>query len=171
MIHGFMMHMVCTFLGTMGYAVLFNVPRRFYLSCGFTGMAGWLLYHIIVSHTFSAAFASFLGTMFVVFLSRVLSIRKKCPITIFLVAGILPLVPGAGIYHTVYYLVTNQLAEASLRGMESVKVAFAIVLGIVFMLAVPGKVFQTVSGFRHVPSRKGMKKKEILEQAVRGRFR
>ncbi len=164
MIHGFMMHMVCPFLGTM-------VPRRFYLSCGFTGMAGWLLYHIIVSHTFSAAFASFLGTMFVVFLSRVLSIRKKCPITIFLVAGILPLVPGAGIYHTVYYLVTNQLAEASLRGMESVKVAFAIVLGIVFMLAVPGKVFQTVSGFRHVPSRKGMKKKEILEQAVRGRFR
>ncbi len=154
MIHGFMMHMVCPFLGTMGYAVLFNVPRRFYLSCGFTGMAGWLLYHIIVSHTFSAAFASFLGTMFVVFLSRVL-----------------PLVPGAGIYHTVYYLVTNQLAEASLRGMESVKVAFAIVLGIVFMLAVPGKVFQTVSGFRHVPSRKGMKKKEILEQAVRGRFR
>ena len=63
MIHGFMMHMVCPFLGTMGYAVLFNVPRRFYLSCGFTGMAGWLVYHVIVTHTFSAAFASFLGNV------------------------------------------------------------------------------------------------------------
>lgn len=169
MIHGFMMHMACPFLGTIGYAVLFNVPKRFYLSCGFTGMAGWIVYQIIVSRTFSAAFASFLGTMAVVFLSRVLSIRKKCPITVFLVAGILPLVPGAGIYHTVYYFVSNQLAEASLRGMESVKVAFSIVLGIVFALAVPGKVFQALSRFR-LPD--GVRKKEgAFEQFVRGRFR
>ncbi len=154
MIHEFIMHVICPFLGTMGYAVLFNVPKRFYLSCGFTGMAGWLVYHAIVSQTFSAALASFLGTMAVVFLSRVLSVRKKCPITIFLVSGILPLVPGAGIYYTVYYLVTNQLAQASRRGMESVKVAFAIVLGIVFVLAVPGTVFQSLA-VRQRRTRKG----------------
>ena len=148
MIHGVIMHMVCPFLGTIGYAVLFNVPKRFYLSCGITGMTGWLLYHAIVSQTLSAAVASFLGTMAVVFLSRVLSVEKKCPITVFLVAGILPLVPGAGIYYTVYYLVTNQLAEASRRGMESVKVAFAIVLGIVFVLAVPGELFQRMAKWR-----------------------
>lgn len=166
--HGIMMHMVCPFLGTMGYAVLFNVPRRFYLSCGLTGMAGWIVYHILVSQTLSAAFASFLGTMFVVFLSRVLSIRKKCPITVFLVAGILPLVPGAGIYHTVYYLVTDQLAKASLRGMESVKVAFAIVLGIVFVLAVPGKVFQSVSNFRsEAPERFRKKARAQMKRNVR----
>ena len=148
------MHIICPFLGTIGYAVLFNVPKRFYLSCGFTGMAGWLVYRTIISRTFSAALASFLGTMAVVFLSRVLSVRKKCPITIFLVSGILPLVPGAGIYYTVYYLVTNQLAQASRRGMESVKVAFAIVLGIVFVLAVPGTVFQSLA-VRQRRTRKG----------------
>ena len=148
MIHGFAMNVICPFLGTVGYALLFNVPKRFYLSCGFTGMAGWLVYQAIVSRTLSAPSASFLGTMAVVFLSRVLSVEKKCPITVFLVAGILPLVPGAGIYYTVYYLVTNQLAEASRRGMESVKVAFAIVLGIVLILAVPGELFQRMVGLR-----------------------
>ena len=86
--------------------------------------------------------------MAVVFLSRVLSVEKKCPITVFLVAGILPLVPGAGIYYTVYYLVTNQLAEAARRGMDSVKVAFAIVLGIVFILTLPGELFQRMAGWR-----------------------
>ena len=145
MIHEVIMQVVCPFLGTIGYAVLFNVPKRFYLSCGFTGMAGWLVYQTILSQRISAALASFLGTMAVVCLSRVLSIRKKCPITVFLVSGILPLVPGAGIYYTVYYLVTNQLAEASRRGMESIKVAFAIVLGIVFVLALPGKLFQSLA--------------------------
>ena len=69
--------------------------------------------------------------------------------TIFLVSGIIPLVPGAGIYYTVYYMVTNQLAEASRRGMESVKVAFAIVLGIVFVVSIPRDVFHSLFHFRY----------------------
>lgn len=142
MIHEFIMHVVCPFMGTIGYAVLFNVPRRFYLCCGLTGTAGWLVYRAIVSRNASAAAASFLGTMVVVLISRILTVQMKCPITIFLVAGILPLVPGAGVYYTVYYLVTNQLAEASRRGMDAVKVAFAIVLGIVFAVSIPREFFQ-----------------------------
>lgn len=145
MIHEFIMHAICPFVGTVGYAVLFNIPKRFYLCCGFTGAAGWLVYHVGVSMNASAAAASFFGTLAVVLTSRILSVRKKCPITIFLVSGILPLVPGAGIYYTVYYMVTNQLAEAVQRGMNSIKVAFAIVLGIVLVLSVPGEIFQLMS--------------------------
>ena len=146
MIHGFIMHVICPCMGTVGYAVMYNVPKRFYLSCGLTGAAGWLMYVAAVGCGASAALASFFGTMVVVWLSRMLSIRKKCPITIFLVSGIFPLVPGAGVYYTVYYLVTNQLAEASSRGMNSVKVAFAIVLGIVFILAIPKEMFIPLYG-------------------------
>ncbi len=142
MIHSFIMHVVCPFMGTIGYAILFNVPKRFYLCCGLTGTAGWLMYHAAVCCGASAATASFFGTLVVVLLSRMLTVKKKCPITIFLVSGIFPLVPGAGIYYTVYYLVTNQLAEASRRGMESVKVAFAIVLAIVFVVSIPREMFQ-----------------------------
>lgn len=142
MIHGFILNIVCPFMGTVGYALLFNVPRRFYLSCGFTGTAGWLMYQVLVGMGASATAGSFFGALVVVVLSRILSVEKKCPITVFLVSGILPLVPGAGVYYTVFYLVTGQLAEASLRGMGSVKVAFAIVVGIVFGLAIPKKLFE-----------------------------
>ncbi|MDE6937507.1 MAG: threonine/serine exporter family protein [Lachnospiraceae bacterium] len=142
-------------MGTIGYAVLFNIPKKFYLCCGFTGAAGWLIYHAVVSMNASAVTASFFGTLAVVLTSRVLSVRKKCPIIIFLVSGILPLVPGAGIYYTVYYMVTNQLAEAVLRGMESVKTAFAIVLGIVLVLSIPGGIFQLVSTEKGARQRRG----------------
>lgn len=70
-----------------------------------------------------------------------LTVRMKCPITIFLISGIFPLVPGAGIYYTVYYLVTNQLSMASLKGMESIKIVFAIVLGIVIVVQIPRDYF------------------------------
>lgn len=149
------MHVMCPFIGTIGYAVLFNIPKKFYLCCGFTGAAGWLIYHAVVSMNASAVTASFFGTLAVVLTSRVLSVRKKCPIIIFLVSGILPLVPGAGIYYTVYYMVTNQLAEAVLRGMESVKTAFAIVLGIVLVLSIPGGIFQLVSTEKGARQRRG----------------
>ncbi len=155
MIHDFIMHVMCPFIGTIGYAVLFNIPKKFYLYCGFTGAAGWLIYHAVVSMNASAVTASFFGTLAVVLTSRVLSVRKKCPIIIFLVSGILPLVPGAGIYYTVYYMVTNQLAEAVLRGMESVKTAFAIVLGIVLVLSIPGGIFQLVSIEKGARQRRG----------------
>ena len=71
------------------------------------------------------------------FLSRAAAVRQKCPATIFLISGIFPLVPGAGIYWTVYYLITEQLRLAVYTGYEAVKVAIAIVLGIVVIFELP----------------------------------
>lgn len=130
-----------SFLATLSYAILFNVPKQYYTACGITGMAGWLLYLAMCQVT-TVALASFVGTLAVVLISRILTVRKKCPITIFLVSGIIPLVPGAGIYYTAYYLVTGQMSLAAVKGLEAVKIAFAIVLGIIFVVSIPRDVFQ-----------------------------
>ena len=34
-------------LGTVAFALLFGVPRKYYLYCGFIGGAGWLLYCLL----------------------------------------------------------------------------------------------------------------------------
>ena len=141
MIHDIFMNVACPFIGTMAYAVLFNVPKRYFLSCGMTGTAGWLVYALSGRYT-SSAVAAFLGALIVVLISRMLTVRMKCPITIFLVSGIFPLVPGAGIYYTAYYLVTNQLSLAAQKGLDSIKIAFGIVLGIVFIVSIPREFFQ-----------------------------
>ena len=130
-----------SFLATLAYAVLFNVPKQYYTTCGITGMAGWLLYLAMCQVT-TVALASFVGTLAVVLISRIFTVRKKCPITIFLVSGIIPLVPGAGIYYTAYYLVTGQMSLAAVKGLEAVKIAFAIVLGIIFVVSIPRDAFQ-----------------------------
>ncbi len=136
-----LVNVLCPFLATVAYVALFNVPRRYYVSCGITGIISWLVY-LGASAGMSPAAASFLAALVAVFLSRMLTVRMKCPITIFLLAGIIPLVPGAGIYYTAYYLVTNQLALAAKTGVGAVKVAFGIVLGIAFVVSIPREVFQ-----------------------------
>lgn len=85
----------------------------------------------------------FFRDILVVLMSRALAVWQKCPITVFLVAGIFPLIPGAGIYYTVYNVVQGNLAEAAVSGIGAVKVAFAIVLGIVFVVSIPKRWFKT----------------------------
>ncbi len=141
MIRDIVVNVAVPFVGTVAYVVLFNVPRKYYLSCGITGTVAWLVYRGM-SMVGSAAVASFFAALAAVFLSRMLTVRMRCPITIFLLAGIIPLVPGAGIYYTSYYLVTDQLFLAADTGMDALKVAVAIVLGIAFVVSIPREVFQ-----------------------------
>lgn len=142
MIGFILINLLCSFGGTISFSVLYNVPRRFYICCGLTGAAGWLCYSASVN-VMSVSTASFLGTILVVLMSRMLAVWKKCPITVFMVPGIFPLIPGAGVYYTVYSFAQGNLSEAASRGIGAVKVAFAIVLGIIFVVSVPKRWFQT----------------------------
>ena len=39
-------NLACSFIGTIAYAVMFQVPRRFYIGCGITGSVGWMIYKL-----------------------------------------------------------------------------------------------------------------------------
>ena len=74
-------------------------------------------------------------------LSRFVSVIERCPATVFVTAGIFPLVPGAGIYWSAYYLVTKQFELAAVNGFSALQTMVGIVLGIVFVFELPNKFF------------------------------
>lgn len=135
---------------TISFSALFGVPRRFYLFCGIIGCVGWEVYCFLLAPC-GAAIAAFLATAAVIFLSRLTAIWQHCPATIFLISGIFPLVPGTGVYWTSYYLVTDQLSLAVENGYQALKIAFAIVLGIVFVFELPQGLFFFLLGRRKKP--------------------
>lgn len=122
------------FIGTVGFAVLFGTPRRFYLTCGLTGMVGWAMY-IMLNSQLSPAGAAFFGALSVALTSQVLAIWRHCPTTVFLICGIIPLVPGGGIFWTAYHLVANHLRLAATTGFSALKVTIAIAGGIIIAAA------------------------------------
>ncbi len=79
-------------------------------------------------------------------LVRFWGVKLPCPSTLFLIPGIFPLVPGAGVYWTSYHIVTNDLEMASQTGFAALKVAVAIVLGIIFVFEIPQGVFAVLAG-------------------------
>lgn len=141
MIEFLIKHVGCSFIGTVAFAVLFNVPKQYYIGGGITGTIGWLIYHGVVTAGGSPTLATFCGTAVVVLISRVLAVYMKCPITIFLISGILPLIPGGSVYYTAYYVVVDDLYMAATKGVLAIKLAFAIALGIVFVVSIPKQWF------------------------------
>ena len=81
--------------------------------------------------------ATTLAAIVLTLLSRMLSIALKMPSTVFIVTGIFPLVPGAGIYHTAYALVSRNMEAFTLRGMQTLALAGAIALGILIGMGFP----------------------------------
>jgi uncharacterized membrane protein YjjB (DUF3815 family) len=139
-----LIQIVAALVGTVAFGALFGVPEQYYLHCGLIGGAGWAVYAVLWEQMqfWSETAAVFWATVLVILLSRFCAVRKRCPATVFMISGIMPLVPGAGIYWTAYYLVTDQLQEATRRGFQAVKIVLAIVLGIVFVFEIPQKFFR-----------------------------
>lgn len=124
------------FIGTIGFSALFGAPRRYYLDCGLAGTAGWAVYLLLASagptHVVGAAF---LGALAVALMAHLLAVTRRCPVTVFLICGIIPLVPGGGIFWTAYYIVTNQLRLAATTGFTALKVTIAIAGAIILAAA------------------------------------
>jgi uncharacterized membrane protein YjjP (DUF1212 family) len=132
--------LIAAFVGTVSFAALFGVPRQYYFDAGFCGMIGWLLYLVLNRHTaMSPAEVVFCATALVTLTALLQSTARKCPITVFLICGIFPLVPGAGIFWTSYNIVSEHLADALQSGFSALKATVAIAFGILVVMELNGK--------------------------------
>lgn len=128
---------VIAFVATIAFSIIFHSPKSQYIFAGFTGAFGWLIYIVHMHFWSDAVFASFFAALGLTYMSRIFSFARKAPVTIFLISGIFPIVPGAGIYYTGYHIFMNENAQALSTGMETIKIAIAIALGIGIVVSLP----------------------------------
>lgn len=133
--------LICAFLGTVSFAIIYRANRRHCILCGVNGFVTWLVYSIVISSGVSSVTASFIACFCLTVIARFLSVQRKAPATVFLVTGIFVLVPGAGLYYTIYNAFLNRPDEASFHCMMTLKTALAIAFGIVMAYILPQKMF------------------------------
>ena len=97
----YLVQFLVAIVATISFGVTFRVSPRHYLACGLTGAVGWLVYVLCTGlGGLSAPAATLVAALPLTACARLFAIRHKAPITLFLLCGIFPLVPGAGIYYT-----------------------------------------------------------------------
>ncbi|WP_439709987.1 threonine/serine exporter family protein [Staphylococcus xylosus] len=121
---------IISFLATMLFSILFNAPRRLLLACGFVGAMGWIIYKLTFDADLGKVLASFLGSFILGLMSHIMSRRYKRPVIIFIVPGIIPLVPGGLAYEATRFLVSNEYTHAVNTFLEVTLISGAIAFGI-----------------------------------------
>ncbi|QQE74579.1 threonine/serine exporter family protein [Brevibacillus composti] len=123
-------------LSSMAWGLLFNVPVRTLLACGFAGVTGWLIYFILPHFGAEVILSTFAAATSVSVLSQILSIWLRVPSTNFSVAGIIPLVPGSLAYKAMLAFVNGEYMNGITLAMQTAMVAGAIASGLILGISV-----------------------------------
>lgn len=139
----------------LGFAVLFNVPRRMLPGCALVGAAGHAARFLTMQAGLPIEAGTLIGAAVVGVLSSALSRVYRTPSLIFGIIGAIPMVPGVFAYRTMIGLIRVAGADAALIDQQSALLAEAainavktgLILGAIAVgIAVPTLLFR-----RHKP--------------------
>lgn len=139
-----MMNLFIQFLlalfATLGFCVIFRVPINKIPACIIVGALGWVAYEICMFYLDSSVFGCFVGACVVGLLSSICARVFKEAATVFVIPGILCLVPGYKIYSTMEELLLHNYGNTAEIGIETLMMAGAIAIGLLVMGVVVGLI-------------------------------
>jgi uncharacterized membrane protein YjjB (DUF3815 family) len=126
--------LILSFLSTLAYSMLFNIPMRTLLVCGLTGLLGWALFTSLSGWGLPDLLCTFAAATFVSLVSQIASMIQKVPSTNYSVAGVIPLVPGSMAYRAMLSFVKGDHLAGITLGVQTMFAAGAIAAGLVLGL-------------------------------------
>ncbi len=133
---------IFSYISTIGFAIMFNAPSKSIFKTGFAGAMGWMFYMFTMSQYPNKGTASFIGALTVGLLSEWFATKTRRPVTLYVIPGIIPLVPGFGLYYTILSIIRKDYMNAANTGFESIFIAIGIALGLILALQI-GKGIRT----------------------------
>ena len=121
---------VSAILSVYFFAMLLEVPKKYTFFASLVGGVNWWVYLIALDKTGSSMMSAFFASLAVAVLSQVFARVQKTPVTVFLESGILPTVPGAAIYRSVYYFIRNNSNQCTYYLLQTLQIAGAIAMAI-----------------------------------------
>ncbi len=131
-------------VGTFGFAIFMHAPRRAWLPASAIGGLAYLMYWALLQLSVYEPLAMFIGALTGALLGQYCARRMRMIASIFLLLGMIPLVPGLGLYRCMHYLAQEMYsagADAGVRAMvDIVMIAFGLGVGsYIFRLLPAGK--------------------------------
>lgn len=119
---------IYAFFGCAAFCFIFELRRwRYILSASLCGLVCWLVYLLLEGEAPSVRY--FWATVAVAMLAEVFARVFKTPATIFLIIGIIPLVPGGGIYYTMEAMLNGYVFQFTRNGAQTAVCAATIAVG------------------------------------------
>ena len=115
--YGLLMLCIASFLGCVGFSILFNIHGPGMFLCALGGIASYATFYLSHKWGLSPDSAIFLGTMFSALYSEIMARIRKYPTICYLVVSIIPLIPGASLYYTMVYATDRAMDHFVSQGL------------------------------------------------------
>jgi uncharacterized membrane protein YjjB (DUF3815 family) len=128
-------------LSTLGFSILFYIhPRRLPVAT-LGGLLTTGVYLLAVRFIGGELLPNLLAALAGAGYSEIMARVTKVPVPVYMVPCVIPLVPGSGLYGTMFNFVTGNYAAAATDGMRTMRIALGIAGGIV-IASVLGIIFR-----------------------------
>lgn len=136
-----------SFFACVGFGLTFNLRGRRLALSSLGGAIGWAVY-LMLDDRIDAILLNFLAMTVVAVYAEIMAVKDKCPTTVYLVVGLLPFVPGGGLYYTMKYAVIDGNIQAFInKGMNTLGISLALAVAIA-VVVFGHQIIQQVRRFR-----------------------
>ena len=130
-----LIQILTAFGGSLGFALLFGLRRRYVLPAAVGGMLTWAIYLLLKRCLPSDFLACLIASACAVLYAELLARLLRTPATVFVIPAVIPLVPGSSLYYAMSCVVQKDFAAAREYGMTTLELSLAIAAGMSFVLA------------------------------------
>lgn len=131
--HSYFVQCVASFVGCVGFFIVFNIHGPGGILCALGGILSWAVYCVFYHSNHDSVVSTFFATIAAAIYSEIMARVRKCPAISYLVVSIFPLLPGAGIYYTANYIVRGDFENFAHQGMNTIAIAGVLAVGILMV--------------------------------------
>ena len=124
-------------IGSLGFAIVFNVRGQRLLFAFLGGGIGWGVCCLAgICWPNNEALCYFIATTALALYSECMARILRCPSTVMLVTGWIPLIPGGALYNSIATLVAKQMDEFVHRTLHTIFLMVAMSAGILLAMTI-----------------------------------
>lgn len=120
-------------VATLAFAIMFNIRGKFLTWAAIGGFLSWFVYMISLEKFNNTTMAMFIASIFLSVYSEILARKLKTPVTTLVVCALMPLVPGSGMYYTMYSAVSGEITKTWNLAASTLSSAGVLALGVILV--------------------------------------
>lgn len=128
------------FVASLGFGIIFNIRGRNLIFAALGGSLSWFCYLFLTQNGIRDIISLFISSILFSIYSEICARYLKTPVTTLIICALIPLVPGAGMYYTMYETILGNISTAVTFGLNTIASAGALALGVIFVSTITKQV-------------------------------
>ena len=96
-----LIQLITVYLGALGFSLVFHIRGKKLIYTSLGGLLTWIIYLAAVAVTSNDYIGALVAALLLTTYAELIARWDKCPVTVILVAAIIPLIPGNALYQTI----------------------------------------------------------------------